>query len=202
MKPLADKTHICQTSVVDIAFLKPVIEYLHVRTALDLGCGDGANALWLAEQGITVEAVDKSRIAIQNIRDQAHRRHLPTLHAIVADIRRVHYTELFDLVLCTGVLQFLSEQERQKVLRRAQEQTNPAGIHYIVIRDATATPATIQSHVDKLLHTYAKWTVLETGSCNDTDGALIAWIVAQKTTSIPRGVVTPQKRNRNQYTKT
>lgn len=34
-------------------------------TALDLGCGEGADALWLAERGWTVTAVDVSAVALE-----------------------------------------------------------------------------------------------------------------------------------------
>ena len=38
---------------------------LHPREALDLGCGEGADAIWLAQQGWTVTAVDVSGVALE-----------------------------------------------------------------------------------------------------------------------------------------
>ncbi len=32
---------------------------------LDLGCGEGGNAIWLAEQGWTVTRVDFSKVALE-----------------------------------------------------------------------------------------------------------------------------------------
>lgn len=41
--------------------------------ALELGCGDGANAVWLAQQGWTVTAVDLSQVALERAADHAER---------------------------------------------------------------------------------------------------------------------------------
>lgn len=38
---------------------------LRAGTALDLGCGEGADAIWLAEQGWTVTAMDVSAVALE-----------------------------------------------------------------------------------------------------------------------------------------
>lgn len=41
------------------------------RTALDVGCGEGADAVWLARQGWDVTAVDISRVALQRAKEHA-----------------------------------------------------------------------------------------------------------------------------------
>ncbi len=41
--------------------------------ALDVGCGEGADALWLAEHGWDVTALDVSRVALDRAADQAGR---------------------------------------------------------------------------------------------------------------------------------
>jgi SAM-dependent methyltransferase len=40
----------------------------HGRRALDVGCGEGADAIWLAHHGWTVDAIDISQVAL----DRAH----------------------------------------------------------------------------------------------------------------------------------
>jgi tellurite methyltransferase len=55
--------------------------------ALDLACGAGRNALWLAEQGWEVTAVDGAIAAIETLRTRAKERGL-NINAVVADLEK------------------------------------------------------------------------------------------------------------------
>ena len=54
--------------------------------ALDLACGAGRNAIWLAEHGWQVTAVDGSAVAIDTLRERA-----PSVDARVADLEKQEY---------------------------------------------------------------------------------------------------------------
>jgi SAM-dependent methyltransferase len=43
--------------------------------ALDVGCGEGADAIWLAQRGWTVTAIDVSEVAIGRAREASQRAH-------------------------------------------------------------------------------------------------------------------------------
>jgi tellurite methyltransferase len=58
--------------------------------ALDLACGTGRNALWLAEQGWSVTAVDGSASAIEILRGRASERGI-TLATKVVDLEKSEY---------------------------------------------------------------------------------------------------------------
>jgi tellurite methyltransferase len=60
-------------------------EKLDPANALDLACGTGRNALWLAERGWKVTAVDGSRAAIRALLDRASERRL-NIDAQVIDL--------------------------------------------------------------------------------------------------------------------
>lgn len=75
--------------------------------ALDLACGAGRNALWLAEHGWCVTAVDGSAAAVEILRERAALRHLP-LHTCVADLERHEFaiaSSAWDLVAMCYYLQ-------------------------------------------------------------------------------------------------
>ena len=98
--------------------------------ALDLGCGEGADALWLAERGWTVTAVDISATALERARAEAERR------GLAVDWRRQDLSDPlpkgpYDLVTA----QFLQSPvpfARYDVLRRAAALVAPGGSLLVV----------------------------------------------------------------------
>jgi len=59
--------------------------YAPVGRALEIACGTGENAIFLAEQGFTVDAIDISIIALKKARRQANERNLK-VNFICADL--------------------------------------------------------------------------------------------------------------------
>ncbi len=54
-------------------FLVAEVEHLEPGRALDLACGEGQNAIWLATRGWDVTGVDYSEVAIAKARSRAER---------------------------------------------------------------------------------------------------------------------------------
>ncbi|MGE3288168.1 MAG: class I SAM-dependent methyltransferase [Pseudonocardia sp.] len=103
-------------------------------TALDLGAGEGRNALWLAEQGWTVTAVDFSQVAMDKARAAAARRGV-VLEAVVADVTTYRPDRSYDLVLL-AYLQ-LTWDQLAPVLRTAAAAVAPGGTFLLVSHDLT-----------------------------------------------------------------
>src|SRR3954466_2691242 len=81
--------------------------------ALDLACGEGRNAIWLAERGWTVTAVDFSDVAVEKGRSRN-----ADIDFRVADVLELEPDEqTYDLVI-VFYLQ-LRAAEMETVLRRA-----------------------------------------------------------------------------------
>ncbi|MBO8128638.1 MAG: methyltransferase domain-containing protein [Peptococcaceae bacterium] len=81
------------------AFGKPskeIIQLAHVlspgSSVLDIGCGEGRNALFLVNQGFRVDAFDISEAGIRKLKNVATESKL-TLNAWVDDITRFHFRE-------------------------------------------------------------------------------------------------------------
>jgi SAM-dependent methyltransferase len=98
-------------------------------TALDLGCGEGPDAIWLAERGWTVTGADVSATALERARDHARRlgladRVLFEQHDLSSDFPSGE----FDLV-CAQFLHspVAAPGEREEILRRAARAVAPGG---------------------------------------------------------------------------
>jgi 2-polyprenyl-3-methyl-5-hydroxy-6-metoxy-1,4-benzoquinol methylase len=75
-------------------------------TALDVACGRGRNALWLAGRGLTVRAIDRDPVAIASLREAAAAGHVEIdaeavdLESGQPDLGRARY----DLIVVTHYL--------------------------------------------------------------------------------------------------
>ncbi len=71
------------------------------RVALDLAAGQCQNALWLAEQGYLVNAMDISRVALERGRAEMAMRNLRDINFIPVDLETVELPEeAYDLIAC------------------------------------------------------------------------------------------------------
>jgi tellurite methyltransferase len=98
--------------------------------ALDLACGDGRNAKYLAARGFRVSAVDISPAAITRLRRAARARGLP-VSAAVADIRDYPLPrERFALVVAASTLGYLSPREAVGLAHRISACLRRGGLLY------------------------------------------------------------------------
>jgi 2-polyprenyl-3-methyl-5-hydroxy-6-metoxy-1,4-benzoquinol methylase len=98
-------------------FLVAEVDGLAPGRALDLACGAGRNAVWLAEQGWQVTGVDFSDVAIDNARRVAGDRGV-AVEWLVADLGEWEpAANAFDLVVVLYL--HLPAEERRPIMRRA-----------------------------------------------------------------------------------
>lgn len=102
-------------------------------TALDLGAGEGRNALWLAERGWQVTAVDFSQVAVDRARRLADERlgNLSSrLTTVTADLTHYEAEPVHDLVLMVYI--HLPAAARKHVLSTAARAVTPGGLLVVV----------------------------------------------------------------------
>jgi SAM-dependent methyltransferase len=81
-------------------FLPPLVDPLEVGSALDLACGEGRNAIWLAQNGWEVTGVDFSAVGIDKAKRIARDTEVASeMTWVVADATTYSPDKSFDLVL-------------------------------------------------------------------------------------------------------
>lgn len=102
--------------------------------ALDLACGEGRNAVWLAERGWTVTAVDFSDVALEKARRLAAARDVD-VDWVLADVLEYEpEPRAFDLVVVLYLQ--LPRDELVRAISRAVEAVAPGGTLFVLAHDS------------------------------------------------------------------
>ena len=99
------------------------------NVVLDLGCGQGRDALFLGRIGYRVIGVDISDIGIQQLNKAAQKERL-RVKGLVADIYSFGITDEYDMVLLDSIFHFYKNdiEKEKKLLKRIIEEIKPGGV--------------------------------------------------------------------------
>ena len=113
--------------------------------ALDLGCGEGGDAIWLAEHGWTVVGTDVSHTALARARAAAEARGVADrIDFVQHDLTTGFPDGSFDLV-SAHFLHSTVEMDRSAILRRAAQAVAPGGA-LLIVDHAAAPPWATKMH--------------------------------------------------------
>jgi len=112
-------------------------------TVLDLGCGQGRDALFIARQGHHVLGVDLSETGIAQMLEAARKDNLQ-VEGVVADVVKFDTDAQFDVVILDRVLHLLpTDDEKLLILKKASECVNQSG--FLLIADTPKQKVMLQS---------------------------------------------------------
>lgn len=97
-------------------------------TGVDLACGEGRNAIWLAERGWDMTGVDFSPVAMQRARERSH-----AVEWVVADVTTWEPSKTLDLVLIAYL--HLPPGDVAAIAGRARRWLGPGGELFMVGHD-------------------------------------------------------------------
>lgn len=122
---------------------------LRAGTALEVGCGEGANAVWLAQQGWQVTALDVSATALSRAEDLAAGAGVADRVDLVrADVAEWDLLEAgFDLVMAHYVH---PSGSREEFLRRLAAAVVPGGTLLVVDHDHAEVDAHVHATPEDL----------------------------------------------------
>ncbi|MEN6342469.1 MAG: class I SAM-dependent methyltransferase [Methanospirillum sp.] len=99
---------------------------------LDVGCGTGENALFLAGRGHTVWGVDAAQSAIEIARRKAEERGLAATFRVQDALRLQELGRTFDTIIDSGLFHALSDPERPLYARSLSAVLRPGGTYFML----------------------------------------------------------------------
>lgn len=99
---------------------------------LDVGCGEGRNAIFLAKQGHTVDAFDLSENGIAKAKRIAQAEGV-SVHFFPCDLNDFVFETDYAVILSHGVLHLPEKEVRDRFIIKMQEHTKPGGYNVIGI---------------------------------------------------------------------
>ncbi|MBU0961266.1 MAG: methyltransferase domain-containing protein, partial [Proteobacteria bacterium] len=108
---------------------------------LDLGSGDGRNAIPLARAGFNVTAIDISKTGIQKLNTLSMSEGL-SIQASVGNMTTFVFHEKYDLIISHGCLHFVERNDWERLIKEFKTHTILNGLNVITVftNDIQAPP--------------------------------------------------------------
>lgn len=107
--------------------------YLQGGRALDVGCGQGRNALYLSQHGFEVDAWDVNENSLQKLRQIIQSEQIDNIQVQQRDLNAdPSITGRYDFICCTVVMMFLEAKTVKPLIQQMQQATVPGGYNLIV----------------------------------------------------------------------
>lgn len=98
---------------------------------LDLGMGEGRNAIFFARSGFEVRAVDLSTTAVEKCKGRAAQQGISIRAEAGSMLDVVIEPSSLSLVICTMALQFTKKSESERLIENIQQGLQPGGMVYV-----------------------------------------------------------------------
>ena len=146
-----------QYEVEEDLFGKPYPEFVSfVKTmgvrgnALDLGCGQGRDALMLAAQGFRVTGVDESRVGVAQMIERAKTRDL-NVTGMVGNFYQFEFPEDYDVIVLDSILHFGKDGDKELgLLDRVFAHTKEGGYVFIFIHKSRTKERRLKEHLSAM----------------------------------------------------
>jgi tellurite methyltransferase len=99
---------------------------------IDIGCGEGRNAIFFAKQGYNVTAFDISKNGIKKAEKLAIEKGV-NINLFTADLLKYRLTEYFDIIFSTGTLHYIPDNLKDEIFCNYQQFTSDKGLNVFSI---------------------------------------------------------------------
>jgi SAM-dependent methyltransferase len=114
------------------AIVKLADAVLLAGRVLDVGCGTGDNALFLAERGFNVTGLDSAPTALNIARTKARARGAGVRFMLGDALQLAQLGEQFDTVIDSGLFHIFSDQDRGRLLAGLHAVLAPGGLYCLL----------------------------------------------------------------------
>lgn len=108
----------------DLMQKRPPVKPLRV---LDMGCGEGKDAVFLAKNGYLVTAFDVSEAGLDKGRKLAEKNGT-YVDFFKADINDFELKGQYDIIFCSGVFHYIHTDKREEVIEKIKSHLSPGGM--------------------------------------------------------------------------
>ncbi len=108
--------------------LQALMPHLALDSALDIGCGTGTNAVWLAQLGHRVVGVDLSPVAIERSQERAEAAGVPVVFQSLDVLEDPIPGAPFDLVFDRGCFHVFEGEQRTAFAQKVASLLAPDGV--------------------------------------------------------------------------
>ncbi|AIX72895.1 MULTISPECIES: tellurite resistance methyltransferase TehB [Mixta] len=134
--------------------------------ALDVGCGNGRNSLYLNMKGFEVDAWDKNPQSLDRLNHIIAAESISGIHTQLTDLNSVRFNGEYDFVFSTVVMMFLQPETIPQLIADMQASTAKNGYNLIVAAmDTDDFPCTVPFPFTfksgELSHYYRKWQIVK-----------------------------------------
>lgn len=100
----------------------------HAPTLIDLGCGEGRNAVYLARHGFQVPGLDTSLHGLVKARKYASESGV-SVETIHDDVCSCSLARMYDVVFSTGLVHYIPPEIRRERFAHFKSRTSPRGFN-------------------------------------------------------------------------
>ena len=134
---------------------------------LDIGCGEGRDSVFFAQNGYQVTGFDASEAGVQKSIELAKELNLQ-IHFFQADINQYRLDTEFEVVFSSGALHYIPLNLREEIIANYKRHTIVGGLHAHTVpvhkpfipRDPTADPMEQDWRSGEILMYYHDWEVV------------------------------------------
>ncbi|MFW9991169.1 MAG: class I SAM-dependent methyltransferase [Candidatus Odinarchaeota archaeon] len=154
------------------AICKKVIEYSNRgaenhQVLLELGCGEGRDAVHFARHGFNVTALDISSQGLKKLEKYAAEIGVE-IKTIQANMINYRLSTIYDIIFSSGAVHYIPPELREEHFRHYKEQTRFGGIHaHVVLLDKPFIARAPDAEPDEIFFTsgeimkyYSDWEIV------------------------------------------